>query len=133
MATVLVIDDEDLIRRTLRSILERAGHVVRDAANGQEGLAALAAGGFDLVITDLLMPVMEGIETILAVKRASPGLKVIAISGAAAAAVDFLHLAQRRGADEVLHKPFHVKMLLAAVDRCLAGSGAGAQGAQGRR
>lgn len=119
MARILLIDDEDLVRSTLRYALERAGHGVSEAGNGREGMSALEGGDIDLVITDILMPEMEGIETIRAAKKARPDLKVIAMSGAAVGAVDFLHLAARLGADEVLRKPFGARALIEAVERCL--------------
>jgi CheY-like chemotaxis protein len=120
MARVLLIDDEELVRATLRYALERAGHAVTEAANGREGIKALDRGGIDLVITDIVMPEMEGIETIRAAKKAHPEVKIVAISGAASAAVDFLELAGRLGADEVLRKPFSADALIGAVERSLA-------------
>ena len=121
MASILLIDDEDLLRRTLRAALEGAGHSVLEAANGREGLDVLDRTEVDLVVTDILMPVMEGIETILAIRRSRPTLKIIAISGAAPRSrVDFLQVAHRLGADEILHKPFAMGALNEAVTRCLA-------------
>ena len=129
VARILLIDDEDLVRSTLRYALDRAGHDVVEAGNGREGMALLERGGIDLVITDILMPEMEGIETIRAAKKAAPGLKIIAMSGAAAGAVDFLQLAARLGADEILRKPFGTRALVEAVERCLAASAATGPGA----
>jgi DNA-binding NtrC family response regulator len=131
VARILLIDDEDLVRSTLRYALERAGHNVTEAGNGREGMSALERGDIDLVITDILMPEMEGIETIRATKKVRPELKVIAMSGAAAGAVDFLQLAGRLGADEILRKPFGTRALVDAVDRCLAQARGAAGGGSG--
>jgi CheY-like chemotaxis protein len=121
MAKILLIEDEGLLRGTLRSALEAAGHSVVEAANGREGLELLGPGPFDVVITDILMPVMEGIETIMAIKRTGADVKVVAISGASQRSkVDFLQVAHRLGADEILHKPFPMADLIDAVARCLA-------------
>ena len=81
MARILVIEDEELSRYTVRQILDRAGHEVEEAENGAEGLDRLGAGTFDLVITDIFMPVMEGIETIREIKRLYPDQKILAMSG----------------------------------------------------
>jgi CheY-like chemotaxis protein len=121
MARILLIEDEDLVRATLRTALEGAGHTVAEAANGREGLNQLDRQPTDLVITDILMPVMEGIETILAIKRTRPSMKIIAISGAPTKAkIDFLRVARSLGADEILHKPFAMHALTETVERCLS-------------
>lgn len=119
MARILVIDDEDMVRSTLRYALERAGHQVSEAGNGRDGIKTLARGGIDLLITDIVMPEMEGIETIRAARKEQADLKIVAISGAAATSVDFLELASRLGADEVMRKPFSTQALVDAVERCL--------------
>ena len=80
MPRLLIIDDERLARLTLRKILERAGHEVMEASTGNEGLAMFRAKPCDLVITDIIMPDKEGIETIIELKRDFPGVRVIAIS-----------------------------------------------------
>ena len=121
MAKLLVIDDERLNRLTLRKILERGHHEVVDAANGAEGLKLAKSEAFDLVITDVVMPTMEGIETITLLKRAFPNLPIIAMSGSAATRNhDNLELALSAGADQVLPKPFTSEKLLAAVASILA-------------
>ena len=81
MPRILVIDDEAAIRGLLRVLLERAGYDVVDAANGQEGLCIYGAAPTALVITDLVMPGLEGLEVIRALHRAVPPALVIAISG----------------------------------------------------
>lgn len=122
MAKILVIDDEDLIRRTMRQSLENAGHTVIDAANGREGITRFDAEGADLVITDIIMPEQEGVETIIQLRRAHPDLPIIAVSGGGRLGiVDYLGLARRFGATQVLQKPFSQKELVGVVGEVIAG------------
>src|SRR4051812_48970122 len=120
MAKLLIIDDEKLARLTLRKILERAGHEVTEAGNGTEGIAAYRMAPTDLVITDIIMPDKEGVETIIELKHDFPGVRIIAISGGGRTRnLDFLKLAQQYGAEKVLAKPFSQDDLLQAVDAVL--------------
>ncbi|OHC76187.1 MAG: hypothetical protein A3G18_00740 [Rhodospirillales bacterium RIFCSPLOWO2_12_FULL_58_28] len=122
MARILVIDDEELARFTLREILENAGHEVSEARNGNEGIAFQKATPFDLVITDIIMPEKEGVETIIELKRDYPGIRIIGISGGGRTRnLDFLKLAEQFGAARVLAKPFTEDELLACVNACLSG------------
>lgn len=118
--TVLVIDDEQLIRLQIRSALELEGFVVHEAANGNEGLSRMAAIHSDVVITDILMPDKEGIETILELRQLYPTVKIIAISGGGRTGnKDFLHTAKHLGADRILAKPFGLADLLNLVREVL--------------
>lgn len=120
MARILVVDDEDLVRLTLRQMLEAAGHVVFEAANGRDGVALQAEQPVDLVLTDIIMPDQEGIETIVQLRRKNPRLKIIAISGGGRMKnMDFLKIAANVGADATLAKPFSTRELTEAVNRCL--------------
>lgn len=120
MARLLLIDDDDEVRRTLVRMLETAGHEVHQAADGDSGIALCETVLPDLVITDILMPEKEGIETIMVLKRAHPGMKIVAISGGGrSGAMDFLDMARALGADEALQKPFRRAELLAIVDRLI--------------
>ena len=120
MARILVIDDENLVRLTLEAVLSARGHVVALATEGGEGLDQLATSDFDLIITDLIMPEMEGIETIRAIRRLSSSLPILAISGGGRRQIgDFLEMAAKFGADVVLRKPFSSAELLAAVESAL--------------
>lgn len=124
MARILVIDDEDLARFTIREILEAAGHVVVEAKNGNEGIAFQKAQSYDLVITDIIMPEKEGVETIIELKRDYPTMKIIAISGGGRTRnLDFLKLAENFGADEWLSKPFSKDEILEKVNGCLSNHG----------
>ena len=122
MATILVIDDETAVRDTVRRLLERQGHEVREAANGREALRASA--DYDLVITDINMPEMDGIEVIMTLAERQPGLPVIAISGGGRLPKDLLlSSADMLGAVTTLPKPFDLTELIGAVDRALASRG----------
>jgi CheY-like chemotaxis protein len=120
MANILVIDDEELIRRYIRSLLEDSGHRLVFARNGQEAGRFARSHRFDVIIVDMIMPEKEGIETILDFRRAMPEAKIIAISGGGRTQnLDFLQIARQVGATEVLRKPFVQKQMLDAVGRCL--------------
>ena len=121
MARILIIDDEDELRSMLRQMLEQAGHEVTEAVNGAEGIKLYEQDRPDLVITDIIMPEKEGVETIIALRRADPDLPIIAISGGGRLqATDFLTMARKLGARRTLSKPFRRDQLLEAVDECLA-------------
>ncbi len=120
MARILVIDDEELVRVSLRKILETAGHDVVEAPDGREGLERYRENPADVVITDIIMPQMEGIETIQTLKLEYPDAKIIAISGGGQ--VDkrtLLTWAAHSGAQDVLFKPFKSKEIVGAVRRVL--------------
>ncbi|GAB6051691.1 response regulator [Magnetospira thiophila] len=120
MALILVIDDEEVARFTLREILESEGHEILEAANGEEGLDVFNAHKLDLVITDIIMPHKEGIETIMELHKAAPDLPVIAISGGGRTRnLDFLEYSKEFGASSVLVKPFTDEQLMAVVNRHL--------------
>lgn len=120
MARILIVDDEELVRLTIRQFLERAGHEVTEAGNGNEGLRQVEAVRPDLVISDIIMPDREGIETIHKIRQDHPGIKIIAISGGGRiGTTDFLEIAAKVGADRTLAKPFTRDTLLQAVNDCL--------------
>ena len=116
-ARILVADDEPGVRGFLRAALEQGGYQVTEAANGKQALEEARAGNTDLVITDIVMPEQEGIETIRALRRDMPGIGIIAISGAFGG--QFLKTAQLLGADAVLSKPVNAEVLLAKVAEVL--------------
>jgi DNA-binding response OmpR family regulator len=117
MTNVLVIDDDDEVRDFLVRLLARRGYSVTGACNGEAGLASLAAESFALVITDIVMPDMEGLETIKRMRRGNPAMPIIAISGGGSSQVDYLKFARKFGADAVLAKPFDPDELLALATR----------------
>ena len=114
MASILIIDDEVSIRALLRTTLERAGHEVQEAPNGRIGLALYHFRPTDLVITDIAMPEMNGLDMILELTRHFLDAKVIAISGVGGENKD-LDVAKLLGARRTFHKPFSVPQLLDAV------------------
>jgi len=115
---ILVIDDDESVRDSLKDLLSVHGYQVAVARDGREGLEVLHRQRFDLVVTDLLMPNVDGIEIIREIRKHDASLKVLAISGGDHA-THFLHLnaAQALGADDVLKKPFDEESLLAAIRR----------------
>jgi CheY-like chemotaxis protein len=120
MANILVIDDEPGVRTLVRDTLELMGHTVEEAANGIAGVQKFEEAPFDLVITDIIMPDQEGIETIQRLHQLNPKQKIIAMSGGGRTkTVEFLQIAQKLGADQILKKPFGPSVLRDAVRACL--------------
>jgi CheY-like chemotaxis protein len=123
MALILVIDDAPKMRQTICRILVRAGHSVVEAEDGEVGLRCVDENQPTLVITDIIMPNKEGIETIRDIRRRRPDIKIIAISGSGAPRQAlYLDAATALGADAALGKPFRAHELLALVDRLIAGA-----------
>jgi DNA-binding response OmpR family regulator len=120
MPTVLLIDDDDPLREVLAQALNRAGYTVVQATDGREGVEVALVTAPDVVVTDLIMPVQEGVETIVALRRLRPKLPIIAISGGVQHASTYLGIAERVGAHQVLAKPFSAKELIAAIEGALA-------------
>ena len=117
MARILIIDDEFEVRSTMRFMLEREGHNVIEALDGVEGIQRFLEHPTDLIITDILMPNQDGIETLLQLHADHPDVPVIVISGNAA---EHLDLAREFGARSVLSKPFKYQDLINAVSQALA-------------
>jgi DNA-binding response OmpR family regulator len=120
---ILVIDDDEAVRLTVQLLLERQGYEIGCATNGEEGLDMIEAFKPDLVITDIIMPMKEGIETIREIRRLHPAVKIVAMSGGGRlTSVSVLELASKFGADDVVHKPFVSDGFIAAVRGVLDGS-----------
>lgn len=117
MARILVIEDDDIFRMVLSRMLERLGHQVSSAANGNLGLRAMSQTAAELVITDLVMPEREGIETIRELRKNYPGTKIIAMSGGSSSEIvrQNLQCAALLGASKILAKPFGIDELTAAL------------------
>jgi CheY-like chemotaxis protein len=111
---VLVIDDQQTLRQTVRRILESAGHDVIEAHDGHAGLTAFRAQEVDVVVTDILMPDMDGFETIRSLRAIAPDLRIIAISGSRES-LDLLRYAREFGATAAIAKPFRRAELLAVI------------------
>ena len=116
MKNILLIEDDGFVQNMLKQTLERAGYAVETADNGRVGLELYNNGSFDVVITDLIMPDMEGIETISLLRKKNPNVKVIAISGGGRNKPDdYLFLAEKLGASRTFSKPVDREALLGAV------------------
>lgn len=120
MATILTIDDNDLALEAMKIVLEENGHTVVTATNGEDGIAKIDGGDFNLVITDLIMPGKEGMETLQDIKRDYPEMKVVVVSGGGRSTPDmYLETAKNLGADAILAKPFTSKELLNTIKKTL--------------
>jgi CheY-like chemotaxis protein len=120
VARILIIDDEDQARRMLCQVLDRAGYDVIEARDGVEGLQRFREAPTDLVITDILMPEKEGLETIMDFQREFPETKIIAMSGGGRTGnLNFLEVARRLGAQRTLQKPFGLQEMLKVVHELL--------------
>jgi len=120
MARVLVIDDEEQVRTLIREVLEGAGHEVMEAGNGREAMKLFEANPTSVVITDLVMPEQDGLETIRELRRRFPAVKIIAVSGAQQKLnLDLLYVAEKLGALRTLEKPFDIRKLVALVEELL--------------
>lgn len=113
---ILIIDDDDLIRMTISGILKKQGCAILEAPDGNRGVALYKKEKPDIVITDMLMPDKEGMETITEIRAVNPKAKIIAISGGGNTQnMAFLQMAQKVGANRTLSKPIKPDELLAAV------------------
>ena len=115
---VLIIDDEPGIREYVRDVLEKAGYTVLEAVNGKEGLELLRGLHIDVLITDVVMPEKEGLETINSLRSKYRDLRIIAMSGAVNSGI-YLKMAQQLGAALCLQKPFLRDQILEAVGKVL--------------
>ncbi len=117
---ILVIDDDDQMRVLLRQVMEWAGYEVTEATNGRQGMMQQRKNPADLVITDLIMPEQEGLETIGQLRKEFAGIKIIAISGGGRIGPEaYLPAARELGADRVFSKPFDVQELVTSVKELL--------------
>lgn len=121
MKRILVVDDETQIRTMLALMLEQEGYTVDTAENGEEGLSLVGRHAFDLVITDMIMPVKDGLKFIMELVRDYPDLKVLAISGGGAIKAErYLTMAGYLGDIATLEKPFKRDVLLEMVRKLIA-------------
>lgn len=120
MARVLVIDDETAIAVMLKKMIERAGHEVEIASNGNDGLLVFESFQPDLLITDIVMPEKEGLELILELRKKKEKLKIIAISGGGRFQYQgYLTSAKHLGADRVFQKPLDHKEFMNVISDLL--------------
>lgn len=120
MSHILVIDDDEQIRELINIMLEGEGHSVVLAEDGMVGLKKLEEAEFDLIITDIIMPNQEGIETIVQIKSKNPRTKILAISGGGrVGSTNYLTLAENFGVDSTMSKPFYHKDFVSCVRELL--------------
>ncbi len=117
MINILIIDDVDEVRDTIREMLERGGYEVIEASNGKEALKMIEQHKPKVVVTDILMPEMDGLETIRNIVKNKPQLPVVAFT--ASENTPYLQTALKFGAVCGLHKPFKQAELLSAIQRAL--------------
>lgn len=120
MKSILLIDDDDLSRGAVHKMLERAGYQVYSTGDGHGAIVHYREGPADLVITDLIMPDIDGLEVIQQLRRINPAVRVLAISGGGRVeAEEYLSVARKFGAVEVLSKPFTGQELKKCVEAAL--------------
>ena len=131
MSKILVIDDDEILNGMLVQLLSQAGYEAEGALDGKLGIRLLEAKPFDLIVTDIVMPEKEGLETILDIRKLRKNIPIIAISGGGRLGPDhYLGVALAFGADYAFQKPFDTEPFLGAVRECLSGitPAAGAEG-----
>jgi len=118
MATILLVDDDDDVRTATEMMLRRAGHDVESLPDGRRVLERCRARPFDAVITDVVMPEQEGIETIRTLRQEDPEIAIIAISGGGGygSGAQYLQTAELIGADATFEKPVSSKRLCETLD-----------------
>lgn len=120
MARILVIDDDDQFRSMMRRLLEREGYEILEALDGENGVKTFTYKGADLIITDIVMPKKEGLETIREIRHRNPDVKIIAVSGGGRIGPEtYLDMAEKFGANKIFSKPFDIKEFLQAVHEVL--------------
>ncbi len=122
MATILIVEDDPLMNGFLCRAAEQAGHRVISTVNGREAIAVVGDQDLDLIVLDLVMPEVDGIETLRTIREARGAFKILAISGGGrVGAENYLVVARMLGADRTLAKPFSAPDFLREVDELLTG------------
>jgi len=117
MKKVLIVDDDAELRSTLSEILKGAGYHIDEASSGKEAIEKMASKDFDIALLDLMMPKMNGIETLTELKKITPKTKVIMIT--AFATVENAVDAIKKGASDYISKPFRIEELLTTIRRVI--------------
>jgi DNA-binding response OmpR family regulator len=120
MSRILIVDDDPHVRQMLERVLRKADHDVETAENGKVALQVHGERPADLIVTDIIMPEKEGLETITELRKSFPAVKIIAISGGGRIGpAQYLKMAEILGADRTFSKPFNPSELIAAVEDLL--------------
>lgn len=120
MARILIVDDEDNVQFVLAQALRKQGHEILTARDGDDALRTLSSEKVDLVVTDLIMPNREGLETIQDIRLNWPDVKIVAMSGGGRSRnTKILALARKLGAHTILKKPFPMAEIVRTVDMLL--------------
>ena len=128
MAKILLVEDDDLVNDMLKQMLERAGHEIQTAANGEEAAQILKTTEPDIMVTDIIMPKKSGITLISEVKDQHPNMEIIAISGGGRLdPIGYLDLSESIGASISFEKPVDKSALLMAIDLLLHGKAASSE------
>lgn len=129
MPSILVVDDDEMVRDAIAAALKRAGYTVLEASDGREAAMRFKREPVDLVITDILMPERDGLETIQALNRGADSVPIIAMTGLSSRSSLYLEMARTFGAVRVLEKPFELTELIAVTRALLAERAGRIQGA----
>ena len=116
MKRILVVDDNLMMRKLIRNIFSNEEYEIVEAENGVVGLEIARKNDIDLVVTDIIMPVMEGLELIMHLKRDFPDIKIIAISGGKPY---YLYMAKKLGIEGIFTKPLNLHQFLSAVKKLI--------------
>jgi len=136
MARILLVDDDEMVRSTVRAMLAGAGHEVVQAVDGEDGLLQFRQHGCDLIICDVIMPNMDGLEMVREIRRLSTDVPIISMTGSFVRSTGgahlnavYLRLCSELGATKVIAKPFRAADLMPLVVQCLGLSPVHALGA----
>ena len=126
MARILLVDDDESVRATVQAMLVDRGHEVIPAVDGEDGLLQLSEQPFDLIICDVIMPNMDGLEMVREIRRLSTEIPIISMTGSFMRSTGgahlnavYLRLCSELGATKVIAKPFRARDLLPLVQQCL--------------
>jgi len=120
MSLILLVDDDDLFRKMLRITLVKMGHKVVEARDGKEAINLFKQKLPDLVLTDILMPKFDGLETTHALREINPNVKIVVMSAGGGYSTDLLNMGQQLGANHSMRKPFTDQELTATLAELLS-------------
>jgi two-component system, chemotaxis family, chemotaxis protein CheY len=120
VAHILVVDDDEMVRQVIAAALRRVGYSVEEAANGREVVEHLKLRPVNLVITDILMPERDGLETIMSLSGENRAMPIIAMTGLSSHSALYLEMARTFGALRILEKPFEMAELVRIVGEVLS-------------